>query len=62
MKKSAPEKIIYSINTDDLQEVAEEVLERRLTQSEIALVQDKVGDHIDWFQAIENAIQEQKLA
>jgi hypothetical protein len=49
-------KIIYSININDIQDVANEVLERDLTNEEIALVQDSVGDYIDWFQAIENAI------
>ena len=33
-----------------------EVLERELTGEEIAAVGNAVGDYIDWFQAIENAI------
>ena len=55
MKKQA-EEIVYSINVDDIQEVANEVLERRLTRTELLLIKKSVGDHIDWFQAIENAI------
>lgn len=49
-------KIVYSINVDDIREVANQVLGRDLTKEESALVQDSVGDNIDWFQAIENAI------
>jgi hypothetical protein len=52
------DKIIYEINVKDIQEVASEVLDRNLTDKEITLVEKSVGDHIDWFQAIENAIQE----
>ena len=55
MKK---EEIVYSINIDDIQEVANQVLERRLTNKELALVRESVGDYIDWFQAVENAISE----
>jgi hypothetical protein len=40
-----------------VQEVAEDVLERRLTTDEIETVDRYVGDYIDWFQAIEFAIQ-----
>ncbi len=50
------EEIVYAINVDDIQEVANQVLERNLTKNELALVQESVGDYIDWFQAIENAI------
>lgn len=56
MKKNKGEEIVYGINVNDLQEVANQVLDRRLTSKEIALVQESVGDYIDWSQAIENAI------
>jgi hypothetical protein len=49
-------KIIYKLNVADIQEVSEEVLGRRLNEKEIGWVQESVGDHIDWFAAIENAI------
>lgn len=48
--------VIYELSIDDLQEVSNQVLERCLTASEIALVKESVGDYVDWFQAIENAI------
>jgi hypothetical protein len=56
--KSEIEKAVYEISVDDLQRVAKELLERELTDEEIAAVGNSVGDYIDWFQAIENAINE----
>ncbi|MDO8142581.1 MAG: hypothetical protein Q6358_13860 [Candidatus Brocadiales bacterium] len=51
-----PEKIIYSINIEDVQNVAEQELERKLTAKELRLVEKKVGDYINWYEAILNAI------
>lgn len=56
-----PEKIIYSINIEDIQNVAEQELERKLTAKELKLVEDKVGDYINWYEAILNAINEVKI-
>ncbi len=56
-----PEKIIYSINIEDVQNVAEEELERKLTAKELRLVEEKVGDYIHWYEAILNAINEVKI-
>ena len=56
-----PEKIIYSINIEDVQNVAEEELERKLTAKELRLVEDKVGDYINWYETILNAIYELKI-
>lgn len=50
------EKIIYSINIEDVQNVAEQELERKLTAKELKLVEGKVGDYINWYEAILNAI------
>ena len=55
--KAEAERAVYEISVDDLQRVAKEVLERELTDDEITAVGNSVGDQIDWFQAIENAIQ-----
>lgn len=49
--------IVYSINVQDIQTVATDVLDRKLTQKEIAAVEKSVGDYIDWHEAITNAIQ-----
>ena len=54
--KYSENKIVYSINVADLQDVSESVLERRLTDGEIAVLERSLGDFIDWFSAIENAI------
>ncbi len=54
--KAEAERAVYEISVDDLQRVAKEVLERELTDAEITAVGNSVGDQIDWFQAIENAI------
>ena len=50
-------KKIYSINVADVQEVAQEELGRKLTQEEIKLVDDRLGDYIGWYDAISMAIQ-----
>jgi hypothetical protein len=50
------DKILYSLCVRDFQDVAEEVIGRRLTHEELVLVQDTVGDYIDWRGAIEYAI------
>ncbi|HMN25820.1 MAG TPA: hypothetical protein PKE38_15050 [Ignavibacteriaceae bacterium] len=49
-------KIIYSLNISDIQNVAEEYLERRLNDEELKKVIDRVGDYIPWYDAIENTI------
>lgn len=56
MENGGNERIVYSINVADIQEVANEFLERDLTEEEVVLVEDSLGDYIDWFQAIENSI------
>jgi len=54
--KTKVERTVYEISVEDLQEVAKEALERELTEDELTAVGNRVGDYIDWFQAIENAI------
>ena len=56
-----PSKIIYSINIEDVQNVAEEELGRKLSKKELALIEDKIGDYIDWYSAIDIAIQSEIL-
>ena len=55
------EKIIYSINIEDVQNVAVQELERKLTAKELRLVKEKVGDYINWYEAILNAIDVLKI-
>jgi len=49
-------KIIYSINIEDVQNVAEEEHGRKLTKKELEIIEDKIGDYIDWYDAIDAAI------
>jgi hypothetical protein len=56
-----PEKIIYSINIEDIQTVAEQELGRKLTEEELRLVENKLGDYVGWYEAILNAINEVKI-
>jgi hypothetical protein len=56
--KAKTDKTVYEISLEDLQLVAREVLERELTTKELTAVGNSVGNYIDWFQAIENAINE----
>jgi hypothetical protein len=51
-------KILYSINVQDVQTVAQEKLGRKLTDAEIAPVEDTLGDYIDWHGVIEYAIED----
>ena len=52
------DEIVYELTVSDLQNVSKEVLARSLSTEEVAAVRDSVGNYIDWFQAIEHAIQE----
>jgi len=54
-------KIIYSINIEDVQNVAEEELGRKLSKKELEIIEDKIGDYIDWYGAIDFAIQNEVL-
>jgi hypothetical protein len=54
--KTKAAKTVYEISVTDLQNVAKEVLERELTDEEVVAVGNSVGNYLDWFQAIENAI------
>lgn len=56
-----PSKIIYSINIEDVQNVAEEELGKKLSKKELDLIEDKIGDYIDWYGAIDIAIQNEIL-
>jgi ABC-type cobalt transport system substrate-binding protein len=50
------ERIIYSLNIIDVQNVANEKLNRGLDEEEMKLVENKLGDYIDWFAAISDTI------
>jgi hypothetical protein len=50
------ERIVYSLNVEDIQTVSRVYLERELTEREISILEDAISDYIDWTQAFENAI------
>jgi glutamyl-tRNA reductase len=54
-------KIIYSINIEDVQNVAEEELGRRLMNKELKIIENKISDYIDWYSAIDTAMQNEIL-
>lgn len=43
------EKSIYTLTIEDLQKVADDVLNRKLTLSEIEILEDRIGNYIDWY-------------
>ncbi len=49
-------RIIYSLNVEDIQTVAQDELDRELTEDEIKEVSALVGEYIDWYDAILQAI------
>lgn len=57
-------RIIYSINVEDIQNVAKEHLGRQATKKELKRVEDKLGNYIDWHEAIilaiDNAVNSQE--
>lgn len=52
------EEIIYSINIEDIQTVANQELERDLSVAEIEKIKDGIGERIGWYDAIANMIDE----
>lgn len=50
--------IVYFLTKEDLQTVSNEVLNRDLMTEEVALLESKIGNYIDWYDSIENAIEE----
>ncbi len=56
MEKDLNKKIIYSINIEDVQTVAQQEIERNLTLDEISKLEDSITENIDWYGAIADAI------
>lgn len=48
------DKIIYSLDISDLQEIADQDLERELTKEELKKVIDLVPNYVNWAEAISN--------
>ncbi len=52
------DRIVYSLNVEDLQTVAEQELERELSDEEIKIVENRLGDYIDWYGSIASVLEE----
>lgn len=50
------DKIIYQLSVEDIYEVCKQSFDRKPTKAEIKYVEEKIGDQIAWFDAIENAL------
>lgn len=51
-------KIIYQLTVEDIQTVAQQELERKLTKNEIKSIEDVIAEKIKWYDAIVDAINE----
>ncbi len=50
------ERIIYQLTIEDIQNVAEQELERKLSNDEITLLENRIAENIPWYDAIADAI------
>lgn len=57
-----PVKSLYFFSMEDVQNIAQEALNRKLTKEELKSAQDKLGDYVGRYEAILNAMKELKLA
>lgn len=48
--------VVYKIIVEDIQNIAEELLERELNDDELKKVANRIGDYISWDQAIEDTL------
>ena len=58
MKKNNMDEIFYSLCVQDIQNVAEQELNRQLSTKEIEMVKEKVDEKIDWYSVIADSINE----
>lgn len=56
--KMKNKEIIYSLNVEDIQTVAEQELERELSKNEIKQIIEAIAERINWYDAIADAINE----
>jgi hypothetical protein len=48
--------ILYSINVQDVQDVAQREFDRELNDKEIESVAAKLGEYIDWYEAVNTTV------
>ena len=58
MNNQDTEEIIYSLNVEDVQIVAQQEIDRDLTRKEIKSIIDAIASNINWYDAIADAINE----
>ena len=51
-QKDSNDRIIYSLNVEDVQTVAEQELGREVSTEEIETVEREIGDYIKWYDMI----------
>lgn len=51
-------KVIYQLTTKDVQDVAMELLNRKLTQAEIEKIIEPIEEKLTWYDAIADSINE----
>lgn len=56
--KMKDDKIIYSLNEEDIQTVALQELERNLSSQEIEKIKTSIAEKINWYEAIADSINE----
>ena len=54
-------KIVYSLNIEDVQNIAKQEFDRELSEKELKIVEDNIGDYINWYSAIEMTIRNEVL-
>ncbi|RQW05055.1 MAG: hypothetical protein EH225_05030 [Calditrichaeota bacterium] len=50
------QQIVYSLNIMDIQTVAQQEIDRDLTDKEIEKIKDSIAENINWYDAILDAI------
>lgn len=48
--------IVYSINVQDVQDVAQREFDKELNDKEMESVAAKLGEYIDWYEAVNTAV------
>ena len=48
--------ILYSINVQDVQDVAQREFDRKLNDKEMKSVANRLGECIDWYEAVNAAV------
>ena len=50
------DRVIYQLTEEDLQTVSNDLLDRNLTEQDVSLLEEKIGNYIDWYNIIEDVI------